>query len=270
MPKSEKTSAQSSKNGGKDRESGGAPAVTRAAAILRLLARSEEPLGVNMIAKTLGLVPSTCLHVLRALVAETFVRVDPDRKTYTLDAGLLPLAHRLMQQDDFAQRAQPHLDRIARDFAITAVGTRVIGLRHMVVLALSQPDVVFRLHVDVGNHYPALISATGRCVAAFGGHDPETIAEEFQRLEWEQPPQFAQWSDEVQQGKELGYSVDAGRYIRGITIIAAPVFDAKGTMTHAMATVGLTERQSPESIEATGISLRDAGLALSAAEAVTG
>jgi len=74
----------------------------------------------------------------------------------------------------------------------------------------------------------------------------------------------------VQQGKELGYSVDAGRYIRGITIIAAPVFDAKGTMTHAMATVGLTERQSPESIEATGISLRDAGLALSAAEAVTG
>jgi hypothetical protein len=44
------------------------PAVTRAVAILRLLGRSEEALGVHAIARALTLIPSTCLHILRVLV----------------------------------------------------------------------------------------------------------------------------------------------------------------------------------------------------------
>ena len=46
------------------------PAVSRAIAILRLLAKSEAPLGVHAVANALDLVPSTALHILRALVAE--------------------------------------------------------------------------------------------------------------------------------------------------------------------------------------------------------
>src|SRR3546814_3853501 len=42
------------------------PALTRGLAVLRLLGRSEEPLGVNAVARQLGLVPSTCLHILRS------------------------------------------------------------------------------------------------------------------------------------------------------------------------------------------------------------
>jgi DNA-binding IclR family transcriptional regulator len=53
-----------------------APAISRAAAVLRLLGKSDVPLGVQVIARELGLVPSTCLHVLRALVAEEFVSFD--------------------------------------------------------------------------------------------------------------------------------------------------------------------------------------------------
>ena len=32
----------------------------------------------------------------------------------------------------------------------------------MIVLAIARSDVPFRLHVDVGSRFPALISATGR------------------------------------------------------------------------------------------------------------
>ena len=60
------------------------PAVTRAVAILRALGQSPEPLGVNAIANQLGLIPSTCLHILRVLVAEELVAFDPDNKKYTL------------------------------------------------------------------------------------------------------------------------------------------------------------------------------------------
>ena len=58
------------------------PAVTRAVAILRLLGRSDEPLGVHAIARALALIPSTCLHILRVLVAEGLVAFDPGTKRY--------------------------------------------------------------------------------------------------------------------------------------------------------------------------------------------
>ena len=68
------------------------PAVTRAIAILRLLGRSRTPLGLKAIAQSLGLVPSTTLHILRALMAEQLVRVEPLTKQYSLGVGMLPLA----------------------------------------------------------------------------------------------------------------------------------------------------------------------------------
>ena len=69
-------------------ENSKAPAISRAAAALRLMGRSDIPIGVHTIARELGMVPSTCLHVLRALVAEHLVGFDPDTKRYSLDAGV--------------------------------------------------------------------------------------------------------------------------------------------------------------------------------------
>ena len=68
------------------------PAVTRAIAILRLLGKVKEPMGVNAIAQALDLIPSTCLHILRTLVEEKLISVDGDTKRYRLGMGVLTLA----------------------------------------------------------------------------------------------------------------------------------------------------------------------------------
>src|SRR5271155_3508184 len=91
-----------------------APAISRAAAVLRLLGKSETPLGVQAIARELGLIPSTCLYVLRALVAEEFVSFDSDTKRYALEAGVLTLARHWLRRDRFNDLAQPALDRISQ------------------------------------------------------------------------------------------------------------------------------------------------------------
>ena len=84
------------------------PAVTRAAAILRLLARAREPMGVKAISLALELVPSTGLHILRALVAEELVKVDPVTKQYSLGSGLISLARTALEDDGFPSQVQPH------------------------------------------------------------------------------------------------------------------------------------------------------------------
>src|SRR6202453_5163986 len=105
-----------------------APAISRAAAVLRLLGKSNAPMGVQSIARELGLVPSTCLHVLRALVAEEFVCFDPETKRYSLEAGVLTLARHWLRRNRFNDLAQPVLDRISTSFGVTMLGVHVVGL----------------------------------------------------------------------------------------------------------------------------------------------
>ncbi len=215
------------------------PAVTRAIAMLRLLGRSRTPLPLKAIAQALDLVPSTALHILRALAAERLVRIDPGTKRYSLGSGMLPLARAVLEQDDFPSLVRPKLEQLSRRYGVTAIGVELPDLDHMVVVALARAQAPVRLHVDVGSRFPALISATGRCVAAFTDQPGSEVDRRFRQLRWHNPPSHAAWRREVERVRLEGFSIDRGNYIAGITIVSVPVLDARGAISHALAAVGL-------------------------------
>ena len=80
-------------------------------------------MGVKAIAQALKLVPSTCLHILRALVSEQLVRVDPTTKHYSLGTGMLPLARAVLVNSDFASLVQPRLDDLSKRYGVTAIAS---------------------------------------------------------------------------------------------------------------------------------------------------
>lgn len=215
-----------------------APAISRAAAVLRLLGKSETPLGLQPIARELGINPSTCLYVLRALVEEELVSFDPDTKRYALEAGVLTLARQWLRRNRFADLAQPVLDRLAQAYGVTMLGVQIIGLDRIVTIAASQSEG-FQLSVQVGSRFPALLSATGRCIAAFGDYPPAEIEARFAKLRWDQPPTFAEWLEQVDETRRQGFGIDEGNYIAGVTVLAAPVWKARGRPSHALVAVGI-------------------------------
>lgn len=231
------------------------PAVKRAAEILRLLSRSDEPLGVHPIARELGLVPSTCLHILRALAAEELVSFDPETKRYGLSSGVVALARGMLRRDPFSNFAQPVLDDLSSRHGVTAIGIEVASLEHIVVVAISRPGGGLRLQVDVGSRFPALISATGRCIAAFGGASAGELEKRFRALRWDNPPPLAQWRLDVEATRRAGYAVDDGSYITGVTIVTAPVMP-RGRMSHGLVVLGVSEQLRGVGHEALGEELR--------------
>jgi len=218
------------------------PAVTRAIAILRLLGNSATPLGLKAIAQSLDLVPSTCLHILRALIEEKLVKVNAYSKRYSLDLGMLPLARAVLENSSFATLVQPELDRLSKQYGLTAIGVEMLGLEYMIVVALSRSPARLGLHVVVGSRFPALISASGRCVAAFGHHPWSHVAQRFRSLRWDNAPKLGVWRKEVESVKRNGYSIDRSNYINGVTIIAAPVLDANQHMAQGIVLLGLAEQ----------------------------
>lgn len=218
------------------------PAVTRAFAILRLLSRSPEPIGVSQIARGLELVPSTCLHILRVLQDEGLVDFDRHSKHYSVGIGILPLARAALQRNTFSSVVQPELSALSNRFGVTSIATQLTEPQQMVVVALAQSSIPFSLQVDLGSRFPALISATGRLLAAFNGLPESTLRDAFSQLKWDHPPTFEEWTLQVAEVRALGYAVDPGTYISGLTIVAVPMFGESGGMTRSLVTLGITER----------------------------
>ncbi|ARP94957.1 IclR family transcriptional regulator [Bordetella genomosp. 13] len=215
------------------------PAVTRAIAILRLLTQTREPLSAKQVAQALHIVPSTALHILRALVAEDVITVDA-AKRYRPGAGMLALARGMLEHNSFRTVVQPALDQLSRTWQVTAIGVETPSLDQMVVLALARSPLPFSLHVDVGSRFPGLISATGRLVAAYSNEPWDAIAQRFRQLRWQHPIDIDTWRKELETVRAQGYSVDRGGYIGGITIVAVPIIDSTGRLTHTIVCAGVS------------------------------
>lgn len=220
------------------------PAVSRAVAILRLLGPVKQGLGVKAIADALGLVPSTCLHILRVLVDEDLVRVDPQTKRYSLGSGMISLAKSVLEGGGFVRLVQPALDRLAARGGITATGVEITPRQSVVVVALSQSSQPFRLHVDVGSQFASLVSATGRLIAAHGGESWTRLRTKYNAAPWDNPPSFEVWKREVEQARERGWSVDHGNFVSGLTAVAVPLFANDGRLAYTLVAAGLSSQMS--------------------------
>jgi DNA-binding IclR family transcriptional regulator len=65
------------------------------------------------------------------------------------------------------------------------------------------------------------------------------IEKRFRLLRWHNAPTYEIWRKEVDQVRRQGFSIDRGNYIAGVTIVAVPVLNGKGMITHTLAAVGL-------------------------------
>ncbi len=241
-PKDKVPSTPAARKAGKPVRVRPVPAVSRSIAILRLLGRTQQALGVKAIADELGLVPSTCLHILRVLVSEELVRVDADTKRYALGSGMISLARSVMQRSGFAQLAQPGLDRLASSHGVTAMGVEITPKQAVVVLAISRSSHPFRFHTDVGSQFTGLVSATGRLIAAYGGDNWTQLRKKFSATPWDKAPSFDTWKKEVELARARGWAVDRDNFMSGLTVVGVPLFDAHGTLTHTLVAAGLSSQ----------------------------
>jgi DNA-binding IclR family transcriptional regulator len=216
------------------------PAITRGMAVMRLVSRSPAPLTLKVIAESLGLVPSTALHIVRALVAEEMLQVDPQTKQYRLGVGILPLARSLLQHSDVPNLARPKLDELSRRHGVTAIAAEAPNLRRLIVVAIASAPTMVRLQIDVGSRLPALVSSVGRCVAAFGGYPTDQVKDAFNRLPRERPP-YETWRKQVETTRRQGFNIDR-QYIAGLTLVAVPVLGARGVMSHVLGAAGISSQ----------------------------
>jgi DNA-binding IclR family transcriptional regulator len=238
------------------------PAVIRAIAILRLLSHSGMPQGVNQISRKLGIIPSTGLHILRALANEGLVTFNPSTKHYSLGLELVNLA-RAALRGSIAEVATPYLKELVNVHSVTAVAVGLSGDNYFVVVALAHSRNAIRLQTDLGSRFPKLISATGRCLAAYSSMSDRQLQAKFKPLRWYSAPTFAEWKREVDSVRELGYAVDDGSFLQGVTIVAAPILSDSGECEHAITAFGIREHLQGKNLDRVTADVRRCAMEIS-------
>jgi DNA-binding IclR family transcriptional regulator len=238
-------------------------AVRRAVEIMRYLGSARRPAGVNEVARAVGIVPSTCLHILKTLDHEGMVSEDREAKKYQLGPTLLRFAHDMAGSNDFVRNAQTVLDRIALAHRVTAAAVWREGPDRFIVVAKAPAPAEFSIHVNIGSRFPALTSAIGHCFAAASKQRPARLKASFEDINWQNQPAFPAWLEAVASAGRNGYAIDAGHYIGGVTVVAAPVHEAGGICNRALVGLGLSEQLKGKALTSLAEDLKESGKILS-------
>ncbi len=231
------------------------PAVARATAILFHLAQSQGKCTLSQIARDLGVLPSTCLHILRQLAESGLVSYDAEFKRYGLGLGVVTLAQQFNRQDPFVSAAKPAIERIARTFRMKGTASEADGRDWIVVVAGTETMNEVHLDTPVGYRVPIFAGATGRCAAAFGSWSDAQLAANFRKVRWQAPITFEDWRAEVEAVRRTRIAVDAGRYRAGITTMSTPILSSSGTATCFIGIVTISPQLSAATRKSVGKAL---------------
>ena len=204
----------------------GAPAVTRAASILTLLAETGSAMSLTDIARALGLAKSSTFNLCNAL--EEVGLLARHDSSYFLGRRLVELGGAYLRTFD-----------IVREFYRQCSDSDVLRHELLQLAVLDGTDVLYvarhvgraplRLSATIGDRFPASITAVGNILLA--QLDPTVVADRYRgtsRLPQWTPTSVATVAGllaKLDRARELGYAVDEGETnaaVVGLAVMVSP------------------------------------------------
>jgi DNA-binding IclR family transcriptional regulator len=224
---------------------GGRPiaSVARALALLEALRESERDLGVNELARRIGVSPSTASRLLATLESAGMVQRD-EHGPFRLGLGLVTLADRVLARLDLRALARPVLVELMERTGETAT-LSVPGEREAITVdsVPSQASVVSMARL--GRPSVAHATAVGKVMLAFGGGAGLASLpreRDLTALTEHTITDRARLAKEVLAVRQRGYGTVFGEREPDVNAIAAPVFDRAGALAAILGLQGPANR----------------------------
>lgn len=213
--------------------------VARALALLDALGESERDLGVNELARRIGVSPSTASRLLATLESAGMVQRE-EQGPFRLGLGLVTLADRVLSRLDLRALARPVLVELMERTGETAT-LSVPGEREAITVdsVPSQSSVVSMARL--GRPSVAHATAVGKVMLAFGG-GPLPRERDLRALTERTITDRARLQAEVSAVRQRGYGTVFGERELDVNAIAAPVFDRAGGLAAILGLQGPANR----------------------------
>lgn len=218
--------------------------VLRATRLLDALAASESGLGVNEVARQIGVNASTASRLLATLQDAGLVERDP-RGPYRLGLRLVALSERVLAQLDVPQLARPLLARLVDATGETATLSLPGEEDAITVDFVTSPSSIVSL-ARIGRSSVSHATAAGKVMLAFGGPGGSTrplpaTLREFTPNTLTDPAALAA---ELATVRRRGFADAAGEREPDLAALAVPVFGRGGELAAIIGVQGPMSRFS--------------------------
>jgi IclR family transcriptional regulator, acetate operon repressor len=193
------------------------PALEQGVQVLLCLQKNAgEKMSLTKICQAVCIHKSKGYSILTTLQTYGLVERDPEAKTYTLGARLIPLARAVLDHLDFRSAATPIVEELAKDTGMTAW----FGLRmneSVFVVSKYEPGEHFWATPGIGHTFNLYEGAHGKAVLAF-------LPDKERKAVLSARKASNGLTKELALINQLGFARDLGEFARGINAVAAPVF----------------------------------------------
>lgn len=200
--------------------------ISQAIAILRLVGQ-RGPLSLSEVAGEQQISPSSCLAILRTLVAEGALARDVQTKRYSLTREWAGSPFSGDRHKAVIERLRPAMLQLSKACAATVGLWEVTAGRRVRLVAHVENDAPVRIQLKPGQRQPLGGGAIGRMLAVTQDIDEAELSRRFAETRWERPMTLAEYKSEVEDARKAGFALDDGMLHAGICsvgVVLGPPF----------------------------------------------
>mgnify|MGYP005839192283 CR=1 FL=1 len=219
------------------------PAIDKCFAILDLMAKKKQPMGINDIARELGLNKSTIFYILHHLADLDVLERDPNG-LFRLGSRLFVLGSAAGGSSDLIRTVHPFLEEINTKTKLSAfLGIRS-GQRAVIV---DKVDTAYDLKIssEIGMRLPLLAGVAGKVLMCqLPDERIDALLAEMtpKRFTAKTPTDREALKSEILKVRETGVAVDLEEYIEGVIAFGVPLKTHRKDFEAAVWAVGLSRQ----------------------------
>lgn len=218
--------------------------VDKAMKLLGYFSAAEPEIGLSELARLASFDKAATRRFLVALANHGFIEQDSDTRKYRLGPAFLRLARIREATRPLARTMQRALDGLSQATGETAHGSMLSG-ECLSIIGIAEPQRPTRVSVDASQPLPLHATASGLACLAF--LDEEAARQIIGAAPLRKHTHHTCGSKRdlktlLGETRERGYSVAVRTFDDEVISIAAPVFDATGTVIGALSVASIASR----------------------------
>ena len=217
--------------------------------LLKTFSAEEPELGITELAGRMKLAKSTVHRLTSTLVAEGFLEKNVVNDRYRLGLSLFALGTLVRRRMDISSEALPYLHEL-RDGTHETVHLAVLERTDIMYLFNLESQQAIGMRSYLGLRKPAFCTAEGRAILAFGA--PALLTSVIQQGAPSSLPltsvQAKTLYKVLEEVRQQGFAIDDEESDTGMRGLAAPVWDASGTVIAAVGFAGPVQRLSKKTL----------------------
>jgi len=230
------------------------PNLERGLQIIEYLVTLDEEISQKDIADTLGFPVNSTMRVLTALDQYGYVTRNPINKKYSLSNKLVTMSTQSASHKSLMRQSLDVMEALRDELKETVV-ISVLHDKEGVILEQVQGIHPFRFVCDPGMKQPLHSTASCKAILAFlGDKELEHMLKglEYSKFTSNTCSSEADLLKELEQVREVGYSIDKGEMVEGVHCATAPIFDRTGRPVASITITGPSFRIPLESLPEIG------------------